>query len=323
MNQRHIDSPVPGARPPGRAPLPTARGIRRAGHAAPLAAILFAGASCGAGAEGAGPRSARIALRTGPTLEYVQRGPDSGRPVLLLHGYTDSSASFERILPLLPPHLRLLAVDQRGHGGSTADMPGHAMADFAADVVAFLDALGIERATIVGHSMGGLVAQKVAMWYPQRVERLVLIGSMVRGGNPATLGMGDELRRQGDTIDPAFAREFQRSTLHAPVPEEFFERMVAQSLRVPARVWRQVAEDFLEQDTTAGLASITAPTLILWGDQDALFPREDQEMLDAKIADSTLQVLPGVGHAPPWESPEAVAAAIAAFLQGSEVPAAR
>lgn len=264
------------------------------------------------------PADARIVLRTGATLNYVEQGPATGAPVVLLHGYTDSSYSFARIMPLLPGDLRIFALDQRGHGRSSKTLGSHTMADFVADVVAFLDAMQIDRATLVGHSMGSLVAQQVAIGWPQRIDRLVLIGSMTQGANPVTRALLEDVRRLTDPVDRAFVREFQRSTLFAPVPEAFFDRVVADSLAVPAAVWRQAGEDFLQQDTTPGLGGIAAPTLILWGEHDAIFPRADQQTLDRLVHDSTLQVLPAVGHAPHWERPEQVAELLTAFLRAPD-----
>jgi pimeloyl-ACP methyl ester carboxylesterase len=281
-------------------------------------AVCFLAAACApdAGAPPR-PRAAQVTLPGGPHLHYVEQGPAGGEPVLLLHGYSDSSFSFSRLLPLLPGDLRLLALDQRGHGQSAKDQPSHTFADLAADVVAFLDALGVERATIVGHSMGSMVAQRVAIDHPERVRRLVLIGSMTKGASEVCRALLPEVRRLADPVDPAFVREFQRSTLCTPVPEAFFERAVAESLTVPARIWRQVHEDFVVQDTTPALGRIRAPTLVLYGERDAIFPRTDQETLAQGIPGARLRVFEGIGHAPHWERPELVAEELVRFLRAA------
>src|SRR5215207_4282978 len=149
------------------------------------------------------PRFADAHLPTGVRLRYAEQGDPAGRPVVMLHGYTDSSFSFSRALPLLDPGRRVYALDLRGHGDSERPAGGYAVSDFAADVLAFMDARGLERATLVGHCMGTLVA-------PQRVERLVLVSSMTAARNIE--GMS-ELRQAIASFDgevPAeFARDFQ------------------------------------------------------------------------------------------------------------------
>jgi pimeloyl-ACP methyl ester carboxylesterase len=258
-----------------------------------------------------------VNLTTGPTLHFVEQGPADGQPVVMLHGYSDSSFSWSRIAPLLPHDLHLFMVDQRGHGESSKDQPQHRVADFAADVVAFLDAMRIGRATLVGHSLGSMVAQKVAIGHPERVQGLVLIGAFTRGSNPATDSLVAEVRGLADPVDAVFVRAFQASTLSMPVPETFFERICGLSRSMPARVWRGAMEDFVQQDTTPELGRIRVPTLILWGDKDPVSPRADQEAL-ARIPGATLRIMEGVGHSPNWEQPEATAAEIARFFRAAE-----
>src|SRR5215813_5937014 len=116
-------------------------------------------------------------LSTGVRLRYAESGDPAGHPIILLHGYTDSWFSFSRALPYFDPSHHVYILDQRGHGDSDRPASGYTFSDFAADVIAFMEAKGIKRATLVGHSMGSIVAQGVALLAPERVERLVLIGS--------------------------------------------------------------------------------------------------------------------------------------------------
>ena len=111
-----------------------------------------------------------VELETGVKISYVEQGSRQGAPVLLLHGYTDSHHSFDLTLPRMPTCFHVFAIDQRGHGDSSKPECCYTQADFAGDVVAFMDALGIERASLVGHSMGSFIAQKVALEHPERVE---------------------------------------------------------------------------------------------------------------------------------------------------------
>lgn len=254
-------------------------------------------------------------LETGPLIRYAEQGDPAGEPLILLHGYTDSWYSFSRLFPLLEPGgYHVFAIDQRGHGCSERPLQGYTPDDFAADVDAFMDAVRISRATVVGHSMGSLVARRVAERYPRRVSRLVLIGPIL-AANDASNELQLAVQLLEDPVPTDFVREFQESTIHVRVPDSFFEGVVAESLRVPARVWRTVLDDLFASDDRAELGRIAAPTLLLWGEHDAYFPRADQDALVAAIPNARLHVYPDTGHSPHWERPEQVARDLAAFIR--------
>jgi alpha-beta hydrolase superfamily lysophospholipase len=96
-------------------------------------------------------RSADIQLKTGVRLHYIEQGNVEGSPVILLHGYSDSSYSYSRVLPLMNAKYRIFVLDQRGHGDSDCPWSGYNFSDFADVVVAFMDAKKLKKATIVGH----------------------------------------------------------------------------------------------------------------------------------------------------------------------------
>lgn len=243
---------------------------------------------------------AEVVLPGGVRLKYLQGGPRDGVTVLMLHGIADSSFSFSQVLPLLPPHVRYLVPDQRGHGES--DRPyGYTMDDFANDALHLMAALGIEEAVIIGHSMGSFVARRIAERAPDRVLKLVLVGTAL---SPQNLVLADTMvafETLTDPVSEAFVREFQLSTVSRPVPPEFMAHVIRESLKVPARVWR---------DAMAGIWAyrqqwpITCPTMILGGEEDALFSRDDQTALFLATERSALHLEPGVGHTLHWEAPE-------------------
>ncbi len=260
-------------------------------------------------------RFADVRLTSGPRIHYAQYGDPDGEPVVFLHGWPDSWFSFSRVLPLLPVTLPAIAIDQRGFGDSDRPDSGYAIAELGADVIAFLDALDIERATLVGHSFGSFVARQVAMAQPQRVAALVLIGTGFAASNPVTRELQNVLRDLLDPIPMEFAREFQASTAYRPLPPEFFERIIAESLKLPPRLWRLAIDRLIEYDDTQQLARIEAPTLLLWGDRDALFSRSEQDRFLTALPAARLTVYEETGHCPNWERPEQVAADIHDFLR--------
>lgn len=259
-------------------------------------------------------RSATIS--GGLRLPYVEQGAPSGLPVVLLHGYSDSWRSFERLLPHLPRSLRTFAVTQRGHGDADRPTTGYALEQVAADVAAFMDAVGLEAAVIVGDSSASYTAQRYAIDHPRRTLGLVLM-SAVRSfrdiaGVSTLAEMISELR---DPIDPAFVRAFQETTLFHPVPPAFLETVIAESCKLPARVWKAALEGLLEADPPTEVASITAPTMILWGERDEYCLRADQEALAAAIPGSRLVTYEETGHAVHWEQPERVAVDLVEFVK--------
>lgn len=260
-------------------------------------------------------RFGRQTLSTGVTLRYAELGDDTGQPLLCLHGYTDSWFSFQRVLELLPPGYHVFALDQRGHGDSERPATGYTIADFARDALAFLEAQGIGRATVIGHSMGSFIAQQAALLDAARVERLVLIGSATRAVNAGTVELQQAVQMLADPVLREFVYEFQSSTIYHPVPPAFLNRVVEESMKLPARVWHAALDSLLASDISAQLGWITAPTLVLWGEQDTIFPRAEQEALAATIPAAELRVYTETGHALHWERPQQFVDDLLGFLQ--------
>jgi len=256
-------------------------------------------------------------LSTGVTVRYVEQGARDGTPVIFLHGVTDSWWSFEPVLRHLPVEIRAFAVSQRGHGDSDRPPRGYAFSDLAADLHAFMDVVDLPSAVLVGHSMGALVAQRFAVDHPKRVDGLVLTGAFPTLYRHAAIRefVATVVSRLRDPVDPAMVREFQASTLARPVPSEFLERVVSESLKVPARVWNATFEAFLTTpDFSRELAAVGAPALIVWGDRDGYAVRADQEALLAAIPGARLLTYEGGGHAVHWEEPVRFAHDVARFV---------
>ena len=253
-------------------------------------------------------------LSTGIRIHYAEHGDANGAPILFLHGWPDSWFTFSRVLPLLPETLRAIAVDQRGFGDSDHPESGYTFQELAADAVALLDALDIERAAIVGHSYGSFVAREVAIAASRRVTSLVLIGTGYSTDTPVTEGLQAALGTLPDPIPEPFAREFQASTAYRTLPTEFFDRIVVESLKIPARLWPVMIDRLVQYDATARLGNLRAPTLLLWGDRDALFSRAEQDRFLAAVPSARLKVYEETGHCPNWERPDDVAADIASFV---------
>jgi pimeloyl-ACP methyl ester carboxylesterase len=256
------------------------------------------------------------ALATGVTMPYVEQGDPSGVPLLLLHGYTDSWRFFEPLLGHLPESVHAYAVTQRGHGDAGRPPDGYRPQHFAADAVAFMDAVGLDAAVVAGQSSGGVVAQRLAVDHPGRTLGLALVGTPRDfRGLPGVVAMSRTIAELTDPIDPGFVREFVQSTITQPVPPDYLDTLVAESGKVLAYVWKATLRGLLEAEIASASATITAPTLILWGDQDMLCSRADQEAMAADIPGAELVAYAGTGHSVAAEQPARTAADITAFLQ--------
>jgi pimeloyl-ACP methyl ester carboxylesterase len=262
------------------------------------------------------PATSSIQLDTGVTLPYAEYGDPAGTPMILLHGYSDSLRSFDLLAPHLPASLRAIAVTQRGHGDADRPDGGYTPEGLAADAAAVMDALGIDAAVIVGHSGGGYTAQRFALDHPERTLGAALIGTFrAFDDNPGVGELREMVDALTDPVDPGFVRGFQESCVAEAVPAGFMDAVVAESLEVPARVWKAYLRGLLEADVPTDSGTIAAPTLIVWGDRDAFVPRAEQDALAAAIPGAELVVYEGVGHCPHWERPERTAADLAAFAR--------
>lgn len=262
-------------------------------------------------------RKQSVRLANGTTLAYVELGDPKGEPLLLLHGYTDTSRSWTQVAPYLLRH-RLLIPDQRGHGGSDAPACCYPTSVFAEDARLFLDAMGVGKAAVAGHSLGSMVAMTLAAEHPERVTRLALIGSTAL----APVRRGDWLWTNAHALkaplDPnsAFLREWHPANQPTPVDKAFADAAMAEILAVKLHVWRGVMRELSDVPAGRHAADIRAPVLILSGGKDPLFPAEHHAALAKAIPHAEARVFPDLGHNPNWERPGEVGPVLARFFAG-------
>ncbi len=251
----------------------------------------------------------RAQLRSGLSLSYVVQGPSAGVPILLLHAWGESLEAFDLVRPHLPVTAHVVAVDLRGHGSSDKPITGYTLAEFASDVVEFLDALGLPEAILVGASSGGYLAQLIAVTYPERAAGLVLVGA------PRHLPRGSQLVSEVSSLDDPLDLRWARSWLdgfarYRPVPQWFIDARVADVIKCPNHSFLGTLVGLVEATPPTELGTIVAPTTILWGERDEVLPLEDAGLLNAEIAGSRLVMCQETGHLVLWEQPEPVGAEI-------------
>jgi pimeloyl-ACP methyl ester carboxylesterase len=259
-----------------------------------------------------------IRLSNGLRLSYVELGNPKGEPLLLLHGYTDSSRSWSLVAPHLT-RFRLLIPDQRGHGHAEAPACCYGTTQFAYDARLFLDALGIQKAAVAGHSLGSIVAISLAADHPDRVSKLILIGSTALVPVKRGDWLYDNVAALKEPLDRSsqFMRDWNPANQPTPVDPAFAKAVEDEYLRIPRHVWRDVMRELAYVPAGRHAPDVKAPVLILSGGKDPLFPKEHHQALTEAFPHAQAHVFADLGHNPNWEQPERIAAEMARFLDAT------
>jgi pimeloyl-ACP methyl ester carboxylesterase len=229
-------------------------------------------------------------------------------PLLLVHGFTDTSRSFS----LLAPHLagrRLIMPDLRGHGGSQAGK-SYAIADFADDVAGLIGRLRLDRPVVVGHSLGAMVAIALAARHDALVEGLVVMAGTVKPGFSRDHALVAGVKALHDPISPADPFYAWWHACRPGVPQPFLAGLAKDASAMPAARWRAILEEIRRADLTDAAQTVRTQTLILAGACDPLFGEAHQQALLRALPDAVLVRADACGHNPHWEEPAFVARAI-------------
>lgn len=221
----------------------------------------------------------------GADLYVEERG--TGEPLVLLHGMTGTRGDWQHVFDLdrLAHSFRVIALDARGHGRSTNPSGEFTFGSCARDVLAVLDALGVEQAKAVGVSLGAKTLLHVATQAPARITTMILVSATPRFPEPTRA-----LFREAALSEHSQEEWVRMRTLHAHGDEQ-----IASLWQLPARF----AEDPSDMNfTPKQLATITARTLIITGDRDPLYPVELALELYREIPRSSLWVVPDALHGP-------------------------
>jgi len=259
--------------------------------------------------------------RPGVDLYYETRG--SGPPLLLVAGLASDSLSWLSVATPLAERHRLIMLDNRCVGRSAPQDVDTSVDAMAGDCVALLDALGIERAHVLGHSMGGFVAQRLAATQPSRVDRLVLAATGVRSGARNTALFTDmaAMYDAGTDRERWFRQLFcWIFTARAFDDPAFIDMVLRWSIDYPypqtARGFRRQVGALATFDGSRDLARIAAPTLVLGGREDLVFPPAVLEALAAGIPGAKTAMIDRAAHSIHSEQAKAFVDAVVAFLRG-------
>jgi pimeloyl-ACP methyl ester carboxylesterase len=233
----------------------------------------------------------------GAQIYYAIYG--TGAPVILLHGGLGNSDHWSNQVPALAEKFEVIAIDSRGQGRSTRTRARPTYGTMADDVIAVMDQLKLEKASLVGWSDGGEIALKIAIQHPERVAKLFVFGA-----NYDSSGSKPRSGRPSDTFT-AYAAKCRADYAKLSKTPKAFDDLVDWLLPV----WRTPMGFTKDQ-----LRSIQAPTLVADGDHDEVIVLDQIEEMSKLIPNGSLAVFPDTSHFALWQDPEDFNKALLDFL---------
>jgi pimeloyl-ACP methyl ester carboxylesterase len=218
-----------------------------------------------------------------------------------VHGLSGSTRWWLPTLPALTARHQVYLVDLPGFGAMARSGPF--VLDEAAEwLCRWIDAVHLQGADLIGHSMGGYLSLLVAARRPDTIGRLILVDAAALPAGRSVAGHIVPLMRATRRMAPAF-----------------FPVLISDALRAGPRTLARAARDIVAADSRPYLGRVSAPTLIIWGSDDALVPLSVGLLLRQEIPDAQLLVLDGAGHVPMFERPAQFNRTVLAFLAGERV----
>lgn len=282
-----------------------------------------------------GPASQFMTIEPGLTVHVRDQGRREAPVLVLIHGSNASLHTWEPWVARLGGQYRIVSLDLPGHGLTGAHPQGDYSARIFVDTVdRVLNRLGVQRFALAGNSMGGWVSWNYALRHPEKLTALILIdASGAPEGQATAIPIGFRLAQS-----PLFRPLLKIITPRAIVARSYRQSVSNQSIVTEAaidRYWnllrypgnreatgiRQAAYGRRAPATPAQMATLTMPTLILWGQEDKLIPVASARWFARSIAGSRLIIYPGIGHLPMEETADRSAADALAFLKAIAAPA--
>ncbi|MEU1278023.1 alpha/beta fold hydrolase [Streptomyces sp. NPDC005805] len=247
-------------------------------------------------------------IRLGDGHLTTVRDEGTGEPCVLLHGSPLDRHSWDALIPYLARDARVIAYDLRGHGTAAGAPPAVSVADYADDLAALLDRLGVDRAHVVGHSFGGEVAQRFALAFPGRVRRLTLLCTRATP-YPAFREAARLLADSGPAVRvSAVARWFPPEAVAADLPPVRYATACVRDAD-PA-VWAATLRMIADFDALDGLRALPVPATAVAAEHDRVATPDAMRLIAEALPHGGFRLLAGAYHLAPLLLPQRTAAMI-------------
>ncbi len=252
-------------------------------------------------------RQGSYAEVNGARIFYQVSG--QGQPMLLIHGYPLSGALFARNRDALAAHFKVITIDQRGYGKSTAPGVPDSVDIYAKDALDVMTQLGVQQAIIGGHSMGGPITLAMYRMAPDRFRGMMLIDTIAASAAPIEAGLWNgfvtQTKEKGvaSLVDPLIKNMLSGDTRTKHKDEVMYLGNVIKECSPDAAIGGAMTLAN-RPDSTQLLGQIKVPTMVYVGVEDTIYPVKIAMMMKNAIPNSTLVTIPGAAHAAVFEAPE-------------------
>ena len=254
-----------------------------------------------------------VAVGSGDSIHLVHRGLGAERTLVFVPGMGDDWASYRSLSTALPEHSGMVLVDPLGHGASSKRRGANGPGRQAEALAAALDSLGVRPFAIIGHSYGGVILQYYGAAHPELPAAVIMAAVSSLRTNAFAADFAEFSATLPDTV-PESVAALQSDGFFEPVHDSVLRPYVATSLATPGWVWREGIDTMLASDTRDFLGAWRPRTLLVMAENDKVIGRESMDDLVRALPGADTVRIPRTSHAMHWERPEAVGAAIEAFL---------
>lgn len=261
-----------------------------------------------------------LKLKSGASIYYTENGDKHGLPLVLIHGFPFNLNIWDGLAAQLPPHIRSIRYDVRGHGRSEVGTGQYTIEFFVDDLIALLDELELKQVVVCGLSMGGYIALRAIERNPERFKAVILCDTRSEADNDeGKIKRAEAIKKVRANGVVAYSEEFVKNV--------FTENTLKNEPGIVAELTKIIQTNTetgicgtllalaARTETTNALEKINIPALIIVGEEDKLTPPAASEAMHKKIKGSKLVTIPAVAHMSNLENPGIFNEAIINFLE--------